>query len=156
MFQFIKKNPSRKEKMNPILLCQEKRKPSANQSLTRQNKNKIKFHKTCKKRLKKQERADGIFPLLSTDSSIGPKEALLSYKYQPRLEKRFNQFKSVHEAAPILFKNIKRVEAIMFLFFVALIVQGIIERKVRMSMKERAIKSLPVYPEYRKSFYPTT
>ena len=108
------------------------------------------------KKLKKEERADGIFPLLSTDKSIGPKEALISYKYQPRLEKRFNQFKSVHEAAPILFKNIQRVEAIMFLFFVALIVQGIIERKVRMSMKERAIKSLPVYPEYRKSFYPTT
>jgi len=108
------------------------------------------------KRLKKQERADGIFPLLSTDSSIGPKEALLSYKYQPRLEKRFNQFKSVHEAAPILFKNIQRVESIMFLFFVALIVQGIIERKVRMSMKEKKIKSLPIYPEYRKSFYPTT
>jgi len=108
------------------------------------------------KRLKKEERADGIFPLLSTDRSIGPKEALVSYKYQPRLEKRFNQFKSVHEAAPILFKNIQRVEAIMFLFFVALIVQGIIERKVRMSMKERAIKSLPIYPEYRRSFYPTT
>lgn len=109
-----------------------------------------------KKRLKKEEKADGIFPLLSTDRSIGPKEALCSYKYQPRLEKRFNQFKSVHEAAPILFKNIQRVEAIMFLFFVALIIQGIIERKVRMSMKERAIKSLPIYPEYRKSFYPTT
>jgi len=111
---------------------------------------------TDDKRLKKENRADGIFPLLCTDKSIGPKEALTSYKYQPRLEKRFNQFKSVHEAAPLLFKNIQRVEAIMFLFFVALIVQGIIERKVRMSMKERAIKSLPVYPEYRKSFYPTT
>ena len=108
------------------------------------------------KRLKKEERTDGIFPLLSTDSSIGPKEALISYKYQPKLEKRFNQFKSVHEAAPILFKNIQRVEAIMFLFFIALIVQGIIERKVRMSMKDRDIKSLPVYPEYRRSFYPTT
>ena len=108
------------------------------------------------KRLKKEERTDGIFPLISTDKLIGPKEALCSYKYQPRLEKRFNQFKSVHEAAPILFKNIERVEAIMFLFFVALIVQGIIERKVRMSMKDRGIKSLPVYPEYRKSFYPTT
>jgi transposase len=108
------------------------------------------------KRLKKEESADGIFPLLSTDKSIGPKEVLTSYKYQPRLEKRFNQFKSVHEAAPILFKNIERVEAIMFLFFIALIIQGIIERKVRMSMKERGIKSLPVYPEYRKSFYPTT
>ena len=111
---------------------------------------------TDDKRLKKEERADGIFPLLSTDKSIGPKEVLTSYKYQPKLEKRFNQFKSVHEAAPILFKNIERVEAIMFLFFVALIVQAVIERKVRMSMKERAIKSLPVYPEYRKSFYPTT
>ena len=108
------------------------------------------------KRLKKEERADGIFPLVSTDKSIGPKEALTSYKYQPKLEKRFNQFKSVHEAAPILFKNIERVEAIMFLFFIALIIQGIIERKVRMSMKDRGIKSLPVYPEYRKSFYPTT
>jgi len=108
------------------------------------------------KRLRKEKRADGIFPLLTTDKLIGPKEALCSYKYQPKLEKRFNQFKSVHEAAPILFKNIERVEAIMFLFFVALIVQGIIERKVRMSMKDRAIKSLPVYPEYRKSFYPTT
>ena len=38
----------------------------------------------------------------------------------------------------------------------ALIIQGVIERKVRMSMKEQDIKSLPVYPEYRKAFYPTT
>ncbi len=44
----------------------------------------------------------------------------------------------------------------MFLFFVALIIQGVIERKVRMAMKEKGIKSLPIYPEYRKSFYPTT
>ena len=109
-----------------------------------------------KVRLKKEEKADGIFPLLTTDKSFSPKDVLLSYKYQPKLEKRFNQFKSVHEAAPILFKNIKRVEAIMFLFFIALIIQGIIERKVRMSMKKRGIKSLPIYPEYRKSFYPTT
>jgi len=108
------------------------------------------------KRLKKEKRADGIFPLLSTDRSIGPKEVLTSYKYQPKLEKRFNQFKSVHEAAPILFKNIERVEGVMFLFFIALIIQAVIERRVRMSMKDRAIKSLPVYPEYRKSFYPTT
>ena len=44
----------------------------------------------------------------------------------------------------------------MFLFFMALIIQGIIERKVRLAMKEQDIKSLPVYPEYRKAFYPTT
>ena len=109
-----------------------------------------------KKRLTAEGNADGIFPLLSTDKSFSAKEVLLAYKYQPRLEKRFNQFKSVHEAAPLLFKNIERVEAIMFLFFMALIVQGVIERKVRMSMKEQGIKSLPIYPEYRKAFYPTT
>ena len=108
------------------------------------------------KRLRQEEGVDGIFPLITTDKSFDPKEVLLSYKYQPRLEKRFNQFKSVHEAAPLLFKNIERVEAIMFLFFVALIIQGVIERKVRLAMKEKGIKSLPLYPEYRKSFYPTT
>ena len=109
-----------------------------------------------KERLARQRRVDGVFPLISTDISIGPREALNYYKYQPRLEKRFNQFKSVHEAAPILFKNIERVEGIMFLFFVALLIQGVIERRVRMEMKEKGIKSLPLYPEYRKSFYPTT
>jgi transposase len=109
-----------------------------------------------KKRLRQEENIDGIFPLLTTEESFGPKEVLSSYKYQPRLEKRFNQFKSVHEAAPLLFKKIERVEAIMFLFFMALMVQGIIERKVRLAMKEKSIKSLPIYPEYRSSFYPTT
>ena len=83
------------------------------------------FWEPDKKKLKQEESVDGIFPLLTTDKSFGPKEVLLSYKYQPRLEKRFNQFKSVHEAAPLLFKNIKRVEGIMFLFFVALIIQVI-------------------------------
>ena len=38
----------------------------------------------------------------------------------------------------------------------ALIIQGVIERKVRLAMKEQGIKSLPIYPEYRKAFYPTT
>jgi len=114
------------------------------------------FWEPDKKRLRKEESVDGIFPLITTNKSFSPKEVLLSYKYQPRLEKRFNQFKSVHEAAPLLFKNIERVEGIMFLFFLALIIQGVIERKVRLAMKERGIKSLPLYPEYRKSFYPTT
>ena len=38
----------------------------------------------------------------------------------------------------------------------ALTIQQIIERKVRLAMKKEGIKSLPIYPEYRKSFYPTT
>jgi transposase len=38
-----------------------------------------------KERLARQRRADGVFPLLSTDDSIGPREVLNYYKYQPRV-----------------------------------------------------------------------
>ena len=106
--------------------------------------------------LKKERDVDGIFPLLTTDRSLSALEVLKYYKYQPKLEKRFNQLRSVHEATPLLFKKIERVEAIMFIFFLALMVQAIIEREVRLKMEERGIESLPIYPEFRDSFHPTT
>ena len=106
--------------------------------------------------LKREKNVDGTFPLLTTDESLSAKEVLRAYKYQPRLEKRFTQFKSVHEAAPLLFKKIQRVEGIMFLFFLSLMIQAIIEREVRLKMKEWEIKTLPIYPEFRDAFHPTT
>lgn len=106
--------------------------------------------------LKAESRLDGIFPLLSTDTTLSAKEVLQAYKYQPRLEKRFSQFKSIHNAAPLLFKNITRVEANMFLFFVALIIQALIEREVRKKMTEEGRKALHIYPEERKAAHPTT
>ena len=109
-----------------------------------------------RKTLKEEKNVDGIFPLLSTDPNLIAKEALLAYKYQPRLEKRFTQFKSIHNAAPLFFKKIERVEGIMFLFFIALILQGIIEREVRCKMKDKNIIALPVYPENRIAYHPTT
>jgi transposase len=111
---------------------------------------------TDDKALKQEKNVDGIFPLLTTDDSLSAKSVLRFYKYQPRLEKRFTQFKSVHEAAPLLFKKIERVEAIMFLFFLSLMIQAIIEREVRLKMKERGIKTLPIYPEFRNAYHPTT
>lgn len=108
------------------------------------------------KELQEELKVDGIFPLLMTDPGLTAKEALVAYKYQPRLEKRFNLLKSILNVAPLLFKKIERVEAIMFLFFLALMIQALIERKVRMNMKAQKIKSLPLYPEHRLSFHPTT
>lgn len=99
---------------------------------------------------------DGIFPLLCTDQSLSAKEALLAYKYQPRLEKRFSQFKSYLNAAPLLFKKIERVEATMFLYFLALILQAVIERMVRKMMKQDEIDAIPIYPEDRPAPHPTT
>lgn len=102
------------------------------------------------------ERIDGIFPILSTDTTITAEHALKAYKYQPHLEKRFTQFKSIHEAAPLLFKKIRRIESVMFLFFISLMIQALIERRIRKKMKEKKLKFLSIYPEYRKSPHPTT
>ena len=109
-----------------------------------------------KNNLEAEHRLDGIFPLLSTDSTLSSKEVLQGYKYQPVLEKRFSQFKSIHNAAPLFFKNIERVEANMFLFFLALIVQALLEREIRYKMEEQNIPSLYIYPEDRESKFPTT
>jgi len=84
------------------------------------------------------------------------KAALEAYKYQPRLEKRFCQLKSVHQVAPTLFKRVERVEAIMLLFFLALILQAVIEREVRRKMKASNIEALSIYPEHRLAYHPTT
>ncbi len=110
----------------------------------------------CQDTLKNEVRVDGVFPLLSTDDSLSPKEVLQAYKYQPRLEKRFCQFKSIHNAAPLFFKNIERVEANLFAFFVALVLQALLEREIRESMKKNNIQGLDIYPEERESKFPTT
>jgi len=94
--------------------------------------------------------------LLTTDSELPAKKALVAYKYQPRLEKRFQQLKSIHQGAPLLFKRIERIEAIMFLFFLALVLQAVIERQVRLKMKTDKIEAIPVYPEDRLASHPTT
>lgn len=106
--------------------------------------------------LQRERRVDGIFPLLSTDASLSAREALLAYKFQPRLEKRFQQLKSVHQVAPTLCKKVERVEALMFLYFVALIIQALIERAVRHSMEKNTIDAIPIYPEHRLAYHPTT
>lgn len=106
--------------------------------------------------LKAEAHTDGIFPLLCTDDRLSSKEVLQAYKYQPRLEKRFSQFKHIHNAAPLLFKKIERVEANMFAFFVALMIQALIEREVRQKMQAHQITSLNLYPEGRHAPHPTT
>jgi transposase len=109
-----------------------------------------------KQALKQEAQTDGVFPLLCTDKQLTAKEVLKAYKYQPRLEKRFAQFKKIHHAAPLLFKKIERIEANMFGFFIALVVQALIEREVRMKMKEQKIEKIRVYPEQREASHPTT
>lgn len=103
-------------------------------------------------------RTDGIFPLITNVSreELSPKDALAKYKYQPNLEKRNEQLKSVYHVRPVLLKNPMRVTGLLFVYFLALLLWALIEREIRVQMKRRKITNLPLYPELRDCLAPTT
>jgi transposase len=98
---------------------------------------------------------DGMYPLLTNDRTLTPREVLEAHKRQPTIEKRFHQTKTVHEIAPVLLKNEGRIEALFLLYFLALLVQALIERELRRAMSREGIQELPLYPEERCSRRPT-
>jgi len=102
------------------------------------------------------EKSDGMYPLLSNDRNLTPAQVLEAHKGQPAIEKRFEQLKSVHEIAPVFLKNPFRIEAFFTLYFLALLVQALIERELRLAMKRERIRELPLYPEQRLCKRPTT
>jgi len=100
-------------------------------------------------------RSDGMYPLLSNDRSLTPRQVLEAHKRQPVIESRFKQTKTVHEIAPVLLKNEGRIEALFFLYFVALLLTALLERDLQRAMAREEIEELPLYPEERKTRRPT-
>jgi len=101
-------------------------------------------------------KSDGMYPLLTNDRSLAPAAVLEAHKGQPTIEKRFEQIKTVHEIRPVLLKSPARIEALFTLYFLALLVQGLIERELRLAMRREGITRLPIYPEQRLCERPTT
>jgi len=99
--------------------------------------------------------ADGMFPLITNDKDLTLQDALDKYKYQPFLEKRNQQLKSVLAVAPVFLKKPQRVASLLCVYFLALLVYALIEREVRRQMRLRKIDSLPLYPEERLCKAPT-
>ena len=100
-------------------------------------------------------KSDGMYPLLSNDRSLSAAQVLQAHKRQPTIEKRFEQTKTVFEIAPALLKNEDRVESLFFVYFLALLVQALIEREIRLAMERDGLESLPLYPEDRDNRRPT-
>jgi transposase len=98
---------------------------------------------------------DGIFPLITNDGSLAELEMLLAYKGQPALEKRFSHLKTDFEVAPIYLKEVSRIQALLCVYFLALLTESLLERELRRAMEREAIESLPLYPEGRKCRRPT-
>jgi transposase len=97
---------------------------------------------------------DGIFPL-TTNTQLTPLQVLRAYKYQPHLEKRHSLFKSLLEVSPLFLKKNTRIEAFIFVHFVAQLVASLIERTVRQNMARQGRKDLPILPEGRPSQHPS-
>jgi hypothetical protein len=98
---------------------------------------------------------DGLIPLVTNDEGLPLKEALAKYKYQPFVEKRHEQLKSVFGVAPVWLKSPRRVASLLWLYFVVELVQALVEREVRQQMRARGVKRLNLYPEGRGSAAPT-
>jgi transposase len=99
--------------------------------------------------------ADGLFPLVTNDKGLNLEEALAKYKYQPFLEKRHEQLKSVFGVAPVWLKSPRRVASLLWLYFVVELVQALVEREVRRQMAAQGVRRLGLYPEGRASRAPT-
>lgn len=99
-------------------------------------------------------KTDGIFPLI-TNTKLEAGEVLRKYKSQPFLEKRMYTKKTVLEVAPVFLKKENRIEAMLFLYFVALMIVSLIERKIRMNMAIENIEKLPILPQGINTKNPT-
>ena len=74
-----------------------------------------------KKQLLKLNAQMGVFPLVD-NTELSVQDVLKTYKEQSYLEKRHSTLKSVLEVSPLFLKKPQRIEAMIFLFFIALMI----------------------------------
>ncbi len=100
-------------------------------------------------------KSDGMYPLLTNDRTLTVQDAFAAHRRQPAIEKRFAQLKSVFAIAPVFLKNEARIEAFFCVYFLALLVQALVERELRQGMHRAGVSELPLYPEDRACHRPT-
>jgi transposase len=98
---------------------------------------------------------DGVFPLISNAREMDAEQLLRAYKRQPIIEKRFSQLKTEFAVAPVYLKEVSRIQGLLAVYFLALLVQTLLERELRQAMERQRVPSLPLYPEDRPCHRPT-
>jgi len=122
---------------------------------------KTRFELTCALRqdqLDYDTRCDGIFPLVTNrcENALSLADAWKAYRTkQPLVETRHDLLKNIEAVTPMWLKSVSRIEALLFVEFVALLVHALVEREVRQAMTARRLKTLPLYPEERECPAPT-
>lgn len=100
--------------------------------------------------------SDGMWPLLTNDTSMSPAELLAAYKWQPNLEKRHAQLKGTQLVAPMWLRDPARIEGLLTCHFIAMLIAALIERTIRRAMTAQGLTELSLYPEDRGCAAPTT
>jgi len=106
--------------------------------------------------VRREALTDGVFPLVTNVLDLSEREVLQAYKKQAKVEKRFSQIKTDFQVAPVYLKNVARIEALLCVYFLALLTQALIERELRAAMVKQRVDSLPLYPEGRPCRRPCT
>jgi len=145
-----------KEKVETVYRQTKRGRPGSNTQYEAHNKTRffVIWHPITN-RINADAHSDGMFPLITNCHELSHKDILEKYKYQPMLEKRHEQLKSVNKIAPVLLKSITRIEGLLFVHFLALLIQALIEREVRLGMDKAGLKSIPIYYEDRECIAPT-
>jgi len=131
--------------------------PGPNTRYSRKSRNFWKLEwKLDEQKITYDHKSDGMYPLLTNDRKLIDRQVFEAHKRQPVIEKRFEQTKAVFQIAPVLLKNEGRIEALFFVYFLALLIQALIERELRQAMQSESIPQLPLYPEERANKRPTT
>lgn len=109
-------------------------------------------------RLRQEANTDGVFPLITNLPAQTKKaaEVLQIYRYQPYLERRFENLKTEYAVTPVYLKSPKRIVGLVHVYFLSLMVAALIEREIRRAMDREKIQVLPIYPEERECRAPTT
>jgi transposase len=102
-------------------------------------------------------KSDGILPLVTNRQDLSTLQVYTCYHCnQPMVEKRHDLLKNTLQVTPAFLHSVRRLEAFLFLEYLAITVHALIERQLRMNMAERNIEQIPLYPEARECKAPTT
>jgi transposase len=101
-------------------------------------------------------RSDGVLPLVTNRSDLSSLKVYIIYRCnQPLIEKRHDLLKNTLRVTPAFLHSVSRLEALLFLEYLAVTVHALIERELRLKMSENHLKQIPLYPEARECSAPT-
>ena len=100
-------------------------------------------------------KTDGLFPLITNNHLLEAGEVVRMYKRQSYLEKRMYTKKSILDVAPVFLKKERRIEAVLLLYFFALMIVSLMERNIRLNMSKQKIEKLAILPQKMNTKKPT-